>query len=467
VLLTITTTHAPATDLGFLLHKHPGRCQSFDLSFGQAHVLYPEATEERCSACLLLDVDPIRLVRGTPAGAGGLLDQYVNDRPYAATSFLSVAIARVFGQAMQGRSKDRPDLATMKLPLSARIDALPVRGGESFLERIFGPLGYTVTARRHPLDEQFPEWGEGPYFSVLIEKTTTLSELLTHLYVLIPVFDLRKHYFIGQDEVEKLLAKGEGWLANHPEREAIAHRYLKARPSLAREALARLVEEEPLETPEEADGEAPDAAFPLEKSLNTQRLEAVAAALRESGARRVLDLGCGEGNLLRLLLKEWQFEDIVGLDVSLRSLEAAHRRLKLDRLPVRQKDRLRLIHGSLTYRDRRLEGYDAAAVVEVVEHLDPPRLAAFERVVFGCARPNTVVLTTPNREYNVLWESLPAERFRHSDHRFEWSRAEFQAWAGGVAERFGYAVVFHPVGPGHELHGSPTQMAVFSMVRKS
>lgn len=196
-------------------------------------------------------------------------------------------------------------------------------------------------------------------------------------------------------------------------------------------------------------------------SLNEQRLGAVMAAVRGSGGRRVLDLGCGEGKLLRELLKDQQFEEIVGMDVSIRSLETARDRLKLDRMPERQAARIKLIHGSLIYRDRRLEGFDAAAVVEVVEHLDPPRLASFERAVFEFARPGTVVLTTPNREYNVTWENVGAERFRHPDHRFEWTRAEFQDWAEGVADRHGYTVRFLPIGPVDETLGSPTQMAVF------
>src|SRR2546426_6864140 len=252
MLVTISTTHQPASDLGFLLHKHPERCQSFDMSFGKAHVFYPEVGAERCSACLLLDVDPVGMVRGRSANSSFGLGQYVNDRPYAASSFMSVAIAQVFGSALQGRCKDRPELAQTPMPLSARIDVLPVRGGERFLRNVFEPLGYRVEAARCPLDEQFPEWGESLYLAVAIQKTTTLAELLTHLYVLIPVFDNAKHYWIGEDEMEKLLAKGEGWLAGHPQKEEIARRYLKFQPSLFRAALARLLqEEEPLAAEED------------------------------------------------------------------------------------------------------------------------------------------------------------------------------------------------------------------------
>ncbi len=459
MLLTISTQHEPATDLGYLLHKHPDRLQTFDLSFGKAHVYYPEAGQDRCAACLLLDVDPVGMVRGKNRNQSFLLGHYVNDRPYVASSFMSVAISQVFGTAMGGRCKDRPELVSTPLPFVARIDVLPVRGGEGFLHKLFEPLGYTVEAQRHTLDEQFPEWGESPYYSVTITGTKTLSELLTHLYVLIPVFDNEKHYFVGEDELEKLLAKAGSWLAAHPEKEQITRRYLKYRSNLYREALARLIDVE--QVTDQPDGPQEEESLEQPLSLNDQRHGTVLTTLRSSGARKVIDLGCGEGKLLRELLHEKQFDEIVGMDVSIRSLEIAQKRLKLDQLPERQAKRIKLIHGSLIYRDRRLEGFDAAAVVEVIEHLDPPRLAAFERVLFEFAQPQMVVVTTPNQEYNVKWETLPAGQFRHADHRFEWTRQEFQDWANRVAGRYGYSVRFLPVGPEDEAVGSPTQMGVF------
>ncbi len=353
----------------------------------------------------------------------------------------------------------------MPIPLTARIDVVPVRGSEDFVHRVFEPLGYTVEVSRHPLDEQFPEWGESPYFSVAISGIKTLSELLTHLYVLIPVFDNNKHSFVGDDELEKLLAKGSGWLASHPEKEQITRRYLKHRYSLFRQALARLVEgEEDATVEDERTREGQEESLERPLSLNEQRQGAVLAALRASGARTVLDLGCGEGKLLRELLKDKRFEQIVGMDVSIRSLEIAHKRLKLDRLPDRQAERLKLIHGSLIYRDKRLNDFDVAAVIEVIEHLDQPRLVCLERVVFEFARPKTVVLTTPNREYNVMWEALPAGQLRHCDHRFEWTRPEFQDWANRVAKQHDYSVRFLPVGPEDGNVGSPTQMGVFERV---
>lgn len=462
MLLTISTTHEPATDLGYLLHKHPERCQSFELSFGQAHVFYPEVSTQRTSAALLLDVDPVGMVRGKGRDQGFLLGHYVNDRPFVASSFLSVAIAQVFGTAMSGRCKDREELVKTPIPLTVRIDVLPVRGDEGLIRRMFEPLGYSVETIQHPLDEQFPEWGDSSYYTVTISGTRLLSELLTHLYVLIPVFDNQKHYCVGDDELEKLLEKGAGWLALHPEKEQISRRYLRHRSSLYREALARLVDEEQIDDADDAPATpGPEDSLEQAVSLNEQRHGTVLAALRGCGARTVLDLGCGEGKLLRDLLADRQFERIVGMDVSIRSLEIAHRRLKLDRIPDRQAERIKLMHGSLMYRDRRLAEFDAAAVVEVIEHFDPPRLSAFERVVFEFARPRTVVVTTPNSEYNVKWQTLPAGQFRHSDHRFEWTREEFQNWANRIASQHGYSVRFVAVGPVDDLVGAPTQMGVF------
>ena len=495
MLLTITLTTPPATDLGFLLHKNPSRAQTFKLGFGQAHVFYPEATPERCTAALLLDVDPVGLVRGRGAGPGPGSDQdgaqYVSDRPYVASSFLCVAIGEVFGTALGGRSRERAELAQTPLPLEATLSVVPARGGETTLRRLFEPLGYEVTARPLPLDEQFPEWGESRYLRVALRGTVRVRDLLAHLSVLIPVLDDRKHYFVGDDEVEKLMRRGEGWLAAHPERATITERYLKHRRSLVRDALERL---EPEEADEDADEEEAPPPNPLPiamergstaggigrpsapergsteaatatgrgPSLHEQRIAAVVASLKEYGARSVLDLGCGEGRLLRELLADRSFERIVGLDVSYRSLERARARLRLDRLPPRQAERITLLHGALTYRDKRLAGFDAAAVVEVVEHLDPPRLSAFERVLFEQARPGCVVLTTPNVEHNVRYPGLAEGHLRHADHRFEWTRNEFQAWAMAVAVRFGYGVRFSGVGLEDPEVGSPSQMAVFT-----
>lgn len=465
MLLTLSTTHPPATDLGYLLHKNPSKAQSFALSFGTAHVFYPEASHQRCTAALMIEVDPIGLVRKPrgPEGAG-LLDHYVNDRPYAASSFLSVAIAEVFGTALGGRCKERPVLVDTPLPLSAALPVLPCSAGADMLPRLFKPLGYEISTSQLPLDPAFPEWGESSLYAVELTATKPLREVLSHLYVLVPVMDNEKHYWVGEEEVEKLLRHADSWLPAHPERELITRRYLKYRRHLADEALSRLARTEDLALEEpHSGGDAEELDIKEKTPLHDLRLGAVLAVLKSIHARRVLDLGCGEGRLLRLLLKENQFEFIAGMDVSHRAIETARERLRVDAMPSAQKSRLSLFHGSLMYRDARLSGYDAAALVEVIEHLDPPRLATLQRVVFEHARPRAVIVTTPNREYNAIWESLPADTFRHRDHRFEWDRQEFQHWAHATAQQFGYTARLLPVGPEHPALGPPTQMAIFEI----
>ncbi|WP_067183532.1 3' terminal RNA ribose 2'-O-methyltransferase Hen1 [Microtetraspora niveoalba] len=512
MLLTISTVSSaasrPATDLGFLLHKHPGRVQEFGQSFGTARVFYPEATERRCTAALLLDVDPVRLARSRGKSTPDFsLGQYVNDRPYAASSLLAVALADVFRTARTGRCAARPELAAAPMPLEIRLPALPCRGGAALARRLFEPLGWEVEAEAVPLDEGFPEWGDSRYVRLALRGEVRLADALNQLYVLLPVLDDAKHYWLAGDEVDKLVRAGAGWLAAHPEKGLITRRYLGRRRALERTAFARLAElgddvEEALEPPVEEDltpepppgdeppgtsgGDpavpdlAPEAATgtsaeagageaePARVPLNVLRRDAVVAAVEELGARTVIDLGCGSGQLLEALLARPRFTRVTGTDVSTHALAIAARKLKLDRMPDAKRARLELFQGALTYADPRFSGYDAAVLMEVVEHVDPPRLAALERVVFGTARPAHVVVTTPNSEYNVRYDFLGEGRgggraMRHPDHRFEWTRAEFAAWASGVAGRYGYRVVFRPVGDDDPEVGPPTQMAVFSV----
>ncbi|MET9458583.1 3' terminal RNA ribose 2'-O-methyltransferase Hen1 [Streptomyces canus] len=478
MFLTISTTgtpERPATDLGYLLHKHPEKAQAFSTSYGRAHVLYPEADDQRCTAALLLEVDAVALVRrGKGKGRGGAPDaalaQYVNDRPYAASSLLAVALSAVFSSAMRGVCSAKPELPSQTRPLRIEVPAVAARGGPELVRRLFEPLGWTVTAEPVALDTEFPEWGDSRYVRLELDSTQlTVAEALRHLYVLLPVLDDAKHYWVATDEVDKLLRAGEGWLPAHPEQKLITSRYLSRRWSLTREAMERL---ELVRLAEADDSEVEDIDNAVEAETETeqkptplavQRREAILEALRAAGAARVLDLGCGQGQLVQALLKDPKFTEIVGVDVSVRALTIASRRLKLDRMGERMASRVQLVQGSLAYTDKRLKGYDAAVLSEVIEHLDLPRLPALEYAVFGAARPRTVLVTTPNVEYNVRWESLPAGHVRHGDHRFEWTRQEFRAWASSVAERHGYDVEFRPVGPDDPEVGPPTQMAVFEV----
>jgi len=486
MLLTLTCTSPPATDLGYLLHKNPAAVRTVPMSWGAAHVFYPQADDDRCTAALLCEVDPVTLVRRSRGGPFPLA-AYVNDRPYAASSLLAVAMRKVFGTAMRGECAERPGLPRQRLRLSAYLPVLPSRGGEGLLRRILEPLGYEVTAAPIPLDDAFPGWGGSPYFSVRLSATCRVQDLLGHLYVLLPVFDDDKHYWVSKDEIAKLTGPAGEWLAGHPERDLIIRRYLRHQPGLVAEATARLLDEDCGDAEvaaaerdiEPATGVTPAAVVgreteavpgagaaggtgtPAEHTrLRDLRVAAVVRELAAAGARRVLDLGCGDGRLLIALLGQARFAEIVGVDASAAALDRAARRLRLDEMAPRQRERIRLLLGALTYADRRLSGYDAAVLAEVVEHVDAGRLAALEQAVLGVAAPRTVVITTPNAEYNPRYPGLAPGAFRHPDHRFEWTRAQFRAWAEPVAARYGYAVRFEPVGEADPALGPPTQMAV-------
>ena len=460
MLVSLTSTTPVATDLGYLLHKHPDRVRSVDVGFGRAHVFYPEATEQRCTAATYVEVDPLgRTRRGKHRRDHGL-EPYVNDRPYVASSMLSIAVGRLFRTALNGTCEARPELVEQPLDIEISLPAVPVRGGQELLARLFEPLGYDVDAAPIALDAQFRAWGHSDYVSARLAGRQTVRSALEHLYVLLGVLDDAKHYWIGPDEVDKLLRRGGRWLGSHPESGLITRRYLRL-GEFTREALARLAEAGEDADLRDVHSDAVEQATERPIRLGVQRLDAVLAAVLNAGAGRVVDLGCGEGRLLERLIAEPNVTGAVGVDVSVGALERAAKRLKLDTMSERRRERIELLQGALTYADSRVRGFDVATVVEVVEHLDTERLDTFAEVVFGCIAAPTVVLTTPNREYNQNFDQLDARGLRHTDHRFEWTRREFDAWAGAISERFSYRVEISGIGPVDPTCGTPTQMAVF------
>jgi 3' terminal RNA ribose 2'-O-methyltransferase Hen1 len=466
MIFTITYTGEDAVNLGYLLHKNPSRPQTAEFNFGKVHIFYPDISANRCTAALLLDMDPLDLARGKQGSAGSGLFDYVNDRPYVSSSFMSTAISRVYGTAMSGRCEKNQALADSALDLCASLVMLPCRGDTAMLEKVFAPLGYKVEWESGLLDDSFPEWGDSCYVNLTISGKVRLQDLLRHIYVLIPVFDYRKHYWINDKEVDKLIAHSSGWLENHPEKNFITRRYFARLGHFTKQALKRLNRidngEGGAESPvTEGEPEAEPSASVKIPRLNDQRMLAVLGELKACGARSVIDMGCGEGHFLRLLIKEKQFTAIAGTDVSAVVLNHTADNLKLDQMKEEEKKRVTLFQSSLCYRDKRFKNFDAAAIVEVIEHLDENRLPAFEAVVFADASPAVVIITTPNADYNVNYTGLSANRFRHGDHRFEWNRIQFRAWANLTAGRHDYSVLYEDIGEQDENQNTPTQMAVF------
>lgn len=202
-----------------------------------------------------------------------------------------------------------------------------------------------------------------------------------------------------------------------------------------------------------------EAAVAGATPLHERRLAVITGALLAAGARSVLDLGCGEGVLMARLAEQAQFTRLLGIDVSGCALETAREVLCLD--PLALPGRIAVLHASFTESDPQFCGFDAAVMLETIEHVDPGRLSLVERAVFGCYRPRTVLITTPNQEYNAVHGMNPGV-FRHPDHRFEWDRPRFRRWACGVAQRHGYSVAFRDIGDCHPTRGASTQMASFT-----
>lgn len=459
-----------ASDLGFLLHKNPNHTHEVNLKFGKATVFFPESNDDVCQASIFVDLDTIDLVRNYqgPAGGAKQLKQYVNDRPYTLNSFFSVAISRVYGTALNGTCNKKPELVNQALNYEVEIPALPSRGGKELLERLFSPLDYEIVLQQLEYDEALPDWGYSPYFSVKLKNKVQLSLLLKHLYVLIPVLDNEKHYWVSHDEVEKLIRQGSDWIPQHPEKNLIVSRYLKKQGSLTRKALEQLsVEENELDISndddENSDRKAQASEDKLEKKirLNDLRIQKITETIKSKEISSIIDLGCGEGKYVKEFLKISKLDKVTGIEVSTTTLTKAEQRINIDRLPEKVRGKLSLLQGSLTYNDKRVQGYDLATCIEVIEHIDEDRLDAFKQSLFGFAKPKHVILTTPNAEFNVTFESLPKGKLRHSDHRFEWDRKTFEQWCNDICSDYGYKATFDTIGEVHPEYGAPTQMAIF------
>lgn len=468
MLLTITTENERAEELSYLLHKSPDKLQSFDITGGKAHVFYPEYTKTKCSVSLLLEIDTIELIRNIRLPDNGfMLKNYINDRPYVASSFTSHSIATVFSSAMNGKCSLKPELIEVEMSFEVNISLLKIKGGNSeWINRIFVPLGYEVEYKRHVLNENFPKWGESNYYSLKLKNKLTLQKLLSQLYVLLPVFDYEKHYFISTNEIDKLLEKGRDWLITHPEKEMITKRYLNNLKKYYNPALERLKDDNEEDIYQEDLEKLNEAEIEKKLSLNKQRLKAVFDKVKDSGFNSIMDLGCGEGKLLKMLLKDSKFSKITGMDVSFSELQKAKDNLYYDNLSDKQKERINLFQGSLIYKDERLKNHQIATVIEVIEHIELDMLRSFEKILFSYLEPQMIVITTPNSEYNKKYEKLSQESFRHHDHRFEWNRKEFLEWLNYIKDKYNYGFEVFEIGDIDKELGSPTQMAVLKTGEK-
>lgn len=463
--------NSPATDLGYLLHKHPDRVQSFATTQGEATVFYPVADADKCRAVLRVDGTDARVDSHTD------IDRHVNTIPYAASTRLVVALGKVFGDALAGRCTARPELVDHVWDVSVLIPSVPVRGTLTPAD-VFEPLGWSVTARAEPLTPT--EWGDSDFVTLTLSGRFTVRDSLRHIAIALPALAGDKHYFVDDDDIDKLLRHGEGWLETHPRRDSIVRGYLKNLGALARDALTRL---DPASTCDEEsadqdlhDQDLHDREFRVgdlqgedfgddmaadrrmavgRRPLAAERIEAVAGMVRALGARSVLDVGCGEGRLLGTLSADGVFARLAGVDVSTDELGSATKRLERRR-------GIELWQSSLLYTDARCRGFDVVVLMEVIEHIDRGRLPVAVDSVFETMQPGAVIVTTPNSEYNPVYGIT--DGFRHPDHRFEFTRDEFESWCRGVAADHSYTVTTSGIGQVSDDVGTPTQCAVFRRI---
>lgn len=447
--LSISTTHKPATDLGFLLYKHPKKLHTRGTSFSTNHCFFSEATDDLCTANLWVNVRELQefeLYRRF----NNFENPFINDRPYVAGSLMSTAMSEMFRTAMSGSCRERPELARSPIPLTIEVATVRCEDGIDFIKGIFEPLGYQVDLESYLLDEAFPNWGSSPYFKLRLQTNKELYLVLRQLFILLPVLDNQKHYWVDEAEQEKIIKMGEGWLQAHPMFSKIVSRYLKNLQSLAVEVKKHFALDENLTT------KARNKEEQLEQKihLNTLRMDYVAELLKDHQVRTVGDLGCGEGKLIERLLQNSDITEIRAFEVSIDELEKAQQRIA----ELKQLERVKFFNSSVLYLDHRTKDLDAVVLVEVIEHLEEVRLPVLAANVFKYMEPSMVVITTPNFEFNQRFET---KGFRHPDHRFEWTREEFKSWCEVQAQKYGYTFKIDFIGEVDSALGGPTQVGVF------
>lgn len=460
MLINITVTGENAKALSYILWKNPDHIFDREFSSGHVVVFFSEYSNQKATASLLVLVDSVGMVRSE---WGRISSSYVDHRPYAASSIASVALKEAYSSAFAGKSETAEIDAVIKqkLPVEIELSSVWVKGGVQSIHDFFEPLGYAVNAEKLLYESKWLK-SDSCVFNVTLTGMQTILDLLRHLYVLLPALDNKKHYFVNENEIVKLLSHGEGWLETHPYKERIVSRYLIHRHNLIEEALEQLAEEvQDEETEENAAGAEEAMERPIR--LQEERLQTALAVMRtlDPAPLKIGDIGCGSGDFIRLIENDRAFSEVIGMDVSSKVLQIAEKRLHLDRRNAWQSPKISLIHGSLAYKDSRLKGLDAVLMFEVIEHIDAIKLPVVEYNIFEFLTPGYVMVSTPNKEYNQLFPSLEKNALRHRDHRFEWTRDEFRQWAGAVTAKYPYEVDFFQVGPRDDNLGAPTQMAVF------
>ncbi|MDN4617361.1 3' terminal RNA ribose 2'-O-methyltransferase Hen1 [Paenibacillus sp. PsM32] len=477
--LTIKATGEHANMISHLLAKNPHNLYDRTEKGARVRLVYTSFEPHDTEAILFVTPDPIELVKGTPDHYD--ITQYINDRELAVSSLFCSYIRPALGTALNGKPKaDYMNWVDYQFDLQMTFGPVASDLPDHVVESLFQPLGYEVQMERGEIDYSFDLKNRSTVRHIQISGQQTLQQMLRQVYILIPVLDNYKHYYINEDEIERLRRYGEGWLSTHPQHDLMIKRSLRFAPlikeyeqQVANDAsMDTLLTEISTHSVEDATAQA-ESAEPLEiidglettieppvVRLNELRYRAIVEQVSLLPQRKqVIDFGAGEGKLSVRLGQIEGVEQVWAVEPSMQSqLRAIDRFAKLegrtdDVIPV-------ITTGSLFYRDERWIDQDVIILCEVIEHINEVRLPQVIHTLFTDYRPQTLIITTPNREYNEVYD-MDTEEIRHADHRFEWTRAEFEQYCTQWIQNRPYTFTISGIGEKHEQYGQPTQMVVF------
>ncbi|WP_310831561.1 3' terminal RNA ribose 2'-O-methyltransferase Hen1 [Paenibacillus pedocola] len=471
--LIIRATGTGAGMLSHLLAKNPNNLYDRTEKEARVRIVFTVSSEEETEAVIYVTPDPIELVKGD-SSAHNDITQYINDREFVTSSLFCSYIRPALGTALNGKPKEAY-MPWVGKPLKLELTFGPVASNlpDRTLEELFTALGYEVQLERGDAEYSFALKTRSSARYIKLAGEQTLQTALQQLFVLIPALDDYKHYYISDDEVDKIRRYGAGWLEEHPQRSLILKRTLRFAGAIKQyEAMAakekrstaeNSVDSEDVPAAVTVSGESAVTEMQEEPKirLNDLRYAAIAAAVEELYAKAtIVDFGSGEGKLSAKLSSVPGVREIKAVEPSAASqLRAMDRFAKLaDKPGIIVPDP---VTGSLFYFDESLRGKDVMILCEVIEHIDEYRLARVMENIFAEYAPKTLIVTTPNKDYNAVYE-MEQEELRHGDHRFEWGRKAFSVWCARWTETFDYTAELTGIGEGSVEFGYPTQMAIFT-----
>lgn len=431
-----------AEAVSYLLAKNPNNLYERDEKGFKVRSVYSVFTKEEVKYLIYVKPDPIDLVRSSPQVYD--ISHYINDREFAVSSLFVSAIRKALGTALNGKPQEEyVQWVEHRFDMEVAFGPIATDLPDGELAELFKPIGYNVEIKRAASTLR----SKSSALFITLTGKQTIQNLLKHLFILIPVIDNYKHYFIDEREIEKVDRYGEGWLDAHPLKQFIVKRALR---------FQNLIRQSKFYDRERHNQENRETK---KIRLNELRYEKIVDFIRTIPKRdTVVDLGAGEGKLSVKLGYLDGVKEILSVEPSNKSRVRAIQRFE----EAEGTDGFTLptsLAGSLFYFDDRLVNKDIMVLCEVIEHIDEYRIPKMMEAIFRSYQPRVLIVTTPNQEYNVIYDM--DETMRHHDHRFEWTRDDFQENCEQWIKESPYYIQFEGIGEEHPEYGTPTQMAIF------